>query len=417
VEQRPAKNFTVRAVHCDYRSSDEEVYQALKRATAPLERTWEKLNKARQIAIKFNQDWLPDRVVIHQGHRLQLVSDPVARATLRLLRERTPAELIAVDIGTEGVYHHVTDGSSTSLLPVFREYNVPYIEGHKAPTVWASVPGGGQMFALYPFPQPALEADAFVSVQKLKNHQFMGVTLCLKNLFALAALQPGGRPRIYYHHLVRMPYVLADLGRILDPALSIIDGLVAQAGMEWGNGEHPRLCNTLTAGDQVVATDACGTYLMGHDPQADWPTPPFHRDRNALRVAADEGFGTVDLNQIDFLSEVPVPVGEFFVNATDSRDMVVNWRRTTAEQALFYRDHQAELVRQYAGKYILMQMGQVRWAGSEWNMVESRRILSGAHPEQGMWMKYVDGQEAEGEHFEVYEKTLRQVKDITPTLG
>ena len=211
---------------------------------------------------------------MHQGHRQQLVSDPVARATLRLLRERTRAELIAVDIGTEGVYHHVTDGSSANLRPVFREYNVPYIEGDKVPTVWASVPGGGLMFRRYPFPQPALEAEAFVSVQKLKNHQFMGVTLCLKNLFALAALQPGGRPRIYYHHLVRMPYMLADLGRIFDPALNIIDGLVTQAGMEWGNGEHPRLCNTLIAGDQVVATDACGTYLMGHDPQTDWLTPP-----------------------------------------------------------------------------------------------------------------------------------------------
>jgi hypothetical protein len=29
-----------------------------------------------------------------------------------------------------------------------------------------------------------------------------------------------------------------------------------------------------------------------------------------------------------------------------------------------------------------------------------------------MWMKYVDGEEAEGEHFEVYEKTLQQMKDI-----
>ncbi len=265
------------------------------------------------------------------------------------------------------------------------------------------------MFTLYPIPRPAVEAEALVSVQKLKNHQFMGVTLCLKNLFALAALQPGGRPRPYYHHLVRMPYVLADLGRIFNPALNIIDGLVTQAGMEWGKGEHPRLCNTLIAGDQVVATDACGTYLMGHDPQADWLAPPFHRDRNALRVAADGGFGTVDLDQIDFLSEVSAPVGEFFVRATDPRERIASWRRTTAEQALFYRDRRAELVKQYAGQYILMQMGQVRWAGPEWNMAESRRTLSGAHPEQGMWLKYVDGQEAEGEHFEVYEKTLAEV--------
>jgi hypothetical protein len=349
-------------------------------------------------------------VVTHQGHRQQLVSDPVARATLRLLRERTQAEIIAVDIGTEGVYHHITDGSSANLLPVFGEFGVPYIEGDKAPTAWAEVPGGGQMFGRYPLPQAALEADAFVSVQKLKNHQFMGVTLCLKNLFALLALQPAGRPRIYYHHLVRMPYLLADLGRILDPALNILDGLVTQAGMEWGKGEHPRICNVLIAGDQVVATDACGTFLMGHDPQADWLTPPFHRDRNALVVAAEGGFGTTNLDEIDFQSELAAPVGEFFVNQTDSRPMVVSWRRTTAEQALFYRDHREEFVRKYAGQYILMQMGEVRWVGSEWNMLESRRILSGAHPEQGMWMKYVDPQEAEGEHFEVYEETLRDMK-------
>ncbi len=129
------------------------------------------------------------------------------------------------------------------------------------------------MFERYPLPQPVLDADALVSVQKMKNHTFMGVTLCLKNLFALMSIQPEGRPRVYYHHLVRLPYMLADLGRIMDPALNIIDGLVAQAGMEWGRGEYPRICNALIAGDQAVATDACGTWLMGHDPQADWLPP------------------------------------------------------------------------------------------------------------------------------------------------
>ena len=52
------KDYHVRAVHCDYRSSDEEVYQALKRATDPLDAAWEKLRKARRIGIKFNQDWV-----------------------------------------------------------------------------------------------------------------------------------------------------------------------------------------------------------------------------------------------------------------------------------------------------------------------------------------------------------------------
>src|SRR5512146_935168 len=95
------KTYHVRAVSCDYRSSDEEVYQALKRVTGPLDQSWEKLSKARRIGIKFNQDWNPGRVIMHQGHRQQLVSDPVARATLRLLQERTSAKLFAIDVGVE----------------------------------------------------------------------------------------------------------------------------------------------------------------------------------------------------------------------------------------------------------------------------------------------------------------------------
>jgi hypothetical protein len=92
-------NYTVRAVHCDHCSSDEEVYQALKRVTVPLTRAWDRLRRARRIGIKFNQDWLIDKVIMHKGHRQQLVSDSVVRATLRLLRENTQAELFAVDVG------------------------------------------------------------------------------------------------------------------------------------------------------------------------------------------------------------------------------------------------------------------------------------------------------------------------------
>ena len=138
----------------------------------------------------------------------------------------------------------------------------------------------------------------------------MGITLCMKNLFALMSIQPSGRHRHYYHHLVRMPYMLADLGRLMNPTLNIIDGIVTQAGQEWGAGEFPRICNTLIAGDQVVATDACGAYLMGHDPKSDWLTPPFHRDRNALLIAAQSGFGTVNLEEI--------PNGVLFLEFVDN---------------------------------------------------------------------------------------------------
>jgi uncharacterized protein (DUF362 family) len=402
--------YHVRAVHCDYRASDEEIYQALKRSMEPLTAAWDKLRKAKRIAIKFNTDWPRERVVMHQGHRQQLVSDPVVRATLRLLREHTTAELFSIDIGVEGYKNGVGLENCVNHMPVLKEFDVPYIYGHDEPVEWVQVPGGGQIFEKYPLPRVLVEADEVVSVQKLKNHAYMGITLCLKNLFGLMPLQPHGRPRGYYHHLVRMPYMLADIGRIMDPALNIIDGLVGQAGQEWGKGDHPRNCNTLIAGDQVVATDACGAHLMGHDPQSDWPTPPFHRDRNALLVAAQSGFGTVNLDEIDYQSEVQAPLGEFFAMQFDSQERVVSWQRTTAEQGLFYRDHRKEIEAKYTGQYILLQMGEVRWSDPEGNIRVSRRQLAGEHPDQAMWLKYVDPGEAEGEHYEVYEQTLQKIK-------
>ena len=48
------RDYAVRAVRCDHRAGDEEVYEALKRATDRLTGAWEKLEKAGRIALKFN---------------------------------------------------------------------------------------------------------------------------------------------------------------------------------------------------------------------------------------------------------------------------------------------------------------------------------------------------------------------------
>jgi hypothetical protein len=78
--------YHVRAVRCDYRADEDEVYEALKRATAPLTDAWAKLAKAKRIGIKFNQDKEPKNRVYYEGQLQQLVSEKVGRAFLRLLR-------------------------------------------------------------------------------------------------------------------------------------------------------------------------------------------------------------------------------------------------------------------------------------------------------------------------------------------
>ena len=250
------KPYSVRAVRCDHRSSDEEVYESLVRATAPLTRAWEKLQKADRIVLKFNM--AHTKILNFEGRRQELVDDATCRAVLRLLRERTSAVLVATDTGG---YNQAGELSPyLNYLPLLQEFDMEYAEATLAPFAEYEVPGGGYMFQRYTLSSCFREADEVVSVAKMKNHMFMGVTLCTKNLFGVTpTIAPEGRVRTYYHHAIRLSYVLPDLARITNPCLNIIDGLVCQSKREWG-GEG-RIGNVLVAGDHVVSTDAGGAGL------------------------------------------------------------------------------------------------------------------------------------------------------------
>jgi uncharacterized protein (DUF362 family) len=400
-----AKPYTVRAARCDHRASEDEIYQTLRRITDPLTRSWEKIERARKVVIKFNMMKLPDRIVYFEGRRRELVDPAVCRAVLRLLREHMSetAQLVATDTNAYTPEHLM--GDDFNYAHILREFGVDFVDSNAPPFASYIVPGGGMMFDRYTLSACFADADAVVSVAKMKNHAFMGVTLCMKNLFGLPPITlPAGRVRTYYHHVVRLSYVLPDLGMILQPCLNIVDALTGQSGREWG-GEG-RICNALLAGDHVTATDACGTTLMGHDPASDWPAPPFRRDRNHLLLAAQRGFGTVDLREIDFQSEVQAPLASFDSVQSDPPEMVASWRRTTCEQGLFYQDHQRQLVDRYRGEFIFLQDGDVVWHGADPANLGSRRELSGDKKDRALFLKLVDPDEVEGERFGVYDECL-----------
>ena len=396
------KEFAVRASHCDHRATEEEIYQVLKRTTDPLHRSWQKLEKARKIVLKFNMIKKREAIAYFAGRRRELVDDAVARAVLRLLRERTSAELIATDTFPYGNGFVTPD--DFNYRHILEDYGVRYVDSNLPPFAEYEVPGGGSMFDKYVLSSVFEDAEV-VSIAKMKNHAFMGITLTMKNLFGLPPMiPPQGRTRSYYHHLIRLSYVLPDLGLITQPCLNIVDALTGQWGREWG-GEG-RICNALLAGDHCVATDACGMVLMGHDPKSDWPTPPFRRDRNHLLIAAERGFGTLDLEKIDFQSEVEGPLAEFDSVSTDPDETVANWRRTTCEQGLIYREEKKDLIYRYRGQFVYMQEGEVVWSGEDPTNLGSRRQLSGKRKDSALWLKYVDPEEREGEHFERYEQCL-----------
>jgi len=397
------KDYRVRAIPCSHQASGEEIYERLKSITAPLDRSWARIEKARKVGIKFNMQMRTEAVRRIGGRRQELVDEDVVRASLRLLQERTDAELFVID--TSMVPAGQRPGHDFNMAPIFEEFGIPYVEAGDPPFERYKVPGGGTMFSEYQLSAALGEADAFVSIAKMKNHGFMGITLCLKNLFGLPPIPPHGRVRTYFHHVIRLSYVLPDLGLITQPCLNIIDGLTGQARREWG-GEG-RICDVLIAGDHVIATDACGMHLMGTDPQLDWPHPPFRRDRSPIAVAAEHGFGTANLEEIDFdMGGLQPPLAEFDSEELVPGERVKSLRRTACEQALFYREHRQRLCDQYAGSYIFLQDENVVWSGTEPDKAGAVQDVSGERKDHAVWLKLADPDEREGEHIGVYERIL-----------
>ena len=401
----------VRAIKCEYNSAEENVYDALCRAARPLDAAWKRLREAETIIIKFNQDYPQQKVALFEGQRQDLVSDKVVRAVLRLLRENTEAELRCADISFYRIYHETFDEDTFSIREALQDYGVDYIDGEVSPASRVILTDTGRMFdqyfAMSDLVKPGVE---IVSVAKAKSHGFTGFTGCLKNLFGLMPSKADGRPRTYYHHLIRLPYVLVDMGRMLNPALNIVDGLVGQAGSEWESGnESPVRMNTIIAGDNVVSTDAILLHLMGHDPGADWGSPPFHAGRNVIRIAAESGLGNSDINEIDFSTEVePQQPGIFATHPIYKPQENRTLRRTMCEQALYYADN-IEKFEQYDGEFILLQDGEIRWHNCVGKLARSRRDLANEFPDHAMWFKLVDMEETEGENYDIYRRTLEQM--------
>ena len=59
-----AKQYSVRAVHCDHRAATKRSTRRSSGRQRRWTRSWDRLRKAKTIAIKFNQDWPTPQLVM-----------------------------------------------------------------------------------------------------------------------------------------------------------------------------------------------------------------------------------------------------------------------------------------------------------------------------------------------------------------
>lgn len=241
----------------------------------------------------------------------------VVRAVLREVKRQGGTAIVGDSPGTAGTLKvaercgiaAVCREEGVALVPFEDTVELPYPEGVTV-----------KKFVLA---QPLAEVDKVISVAKMKTHTFMGVTGATKNLFGLVV----GMQKAQFHFRMQerreFASMLVDLGCLVKPVLSIVDGIV---GME-GNGPRngvPKPAGVLLAGDNCFAVDVVMTGMMGFKPER----------LPLTRLALERGL-TPDFSGIDLVGSAK----DLQLNFVEPRSLLALNDRIPRWAAAFGRNH------------------------------------------------------------------------------
>jgi uncharacterized protein (DUF362 family) len=361
-------------VECPSSTADEQVARRTQAAIQQLGDYGSALRGARKVAVKINAGI--QRLVLTDGKQTELTEPAVVEGAIRAIRDVTDAEIVVGDAPTDGS----AEGLYAALgYPerIARYANVRLVDFNQGALADVAMRHPDPMFRSYCLPAELADADAFVSLAKMKAHVSMGCTLCIKNLFGWMPTSVYGVPRMYLHdRLIRLPRVLADLAAWSRPVLNVVDGIVAANKSEWhGAAVRP---GVILAGTNCVATDSVGARVMGFDPDGDYPDHPFFYRRNVIKLAAEMGLGPNRAEEIEVLGPAPESICEpFRVEPYEGETDRGEQLRRGAACVERYRDQQEGLARTYDGRYLALFDGSVLWDGPDMATIQRMEQESG----------------------------------------
>jgi uncharacterized protein (DUF362 family) len=139
--------------------------------------------------------------------------------------------------------------------------------------------------------EDVFDSDLIVSIPVMKMHMHTGATLSVKNMKGCL----WRRSKVELHMLPPMDGIdakpidvaIADMSSVLRPQLAIIDGTVGMEGLGPSAGK-PKELGAVVVGTDAFAADAVACRLMG-----------IRAEQIAhLRIGAERGYGTIDLDRI-----------------------------------------------------------------------------------------------------------------------
>jgi hypothetical protein len=137
-----------------------------------------------------------------------------------------------------------------------------------------------------------------------------------------------------------------------------VDALVAEDQRElFGAGSESEV-GALIMGTDPVATDATISRLLGDDPEADFPTHPFHFDRNHILLASETGLCRVAAPDIEIVGDYASGQHPLRVDRQAADTDELTRRAIAAEVPTFLRLRQ-DLLKSNAGQYVALRSGRV----------------------------------------------------------
>jgi hypothetical protein len=149
-----------------------------------------------------------------------------------------------------------------------------------------------------------LQTHEYINVPKLKTHVQTGVTLARKNQKGLLA----GADKVRFHRELGLHEAIRALAKAVQPALSIVDGIVGMEGPGPASG-HPRRAGVIVAGRDMEAVDVACCDLISVD---------LGRVAHLERVAYGTLGRTVEEMRTRFAAPTTIRVGNVTIHAPPS---------------------------------------------------------------------------------------------------
>ena len=300
--QNQNKESLVALMPCESYDED-KVYQAIAKGIELIGGIDSLINKNEKILVK------PNLLSGSSPNKAITTNPSVFEAVLKYLRENDYQNITYGD-SPAGTYNMDKIVEVTKLKDKADKYNVKLADFESYQTV--NNPNGhiASKFALC---KGVIDADAIISVSKMKTHALENITGAIKNQYGCIYSNKKSLGHAKYPNSNSFAKMLVELNLYLKPRLYIMDGIIAMEGNGPASGD-PVYMKTILISKDPVALDSVFAKLINLKPE--YVPTNVYGDKYKL--------GTMDFDYIKVITPDGVMPIEEVVKKYGKLDFVVN---------------------------------------------------------------------------------------------